>query len=102
MFKYVSLSLSRGCLNNCNLWFPGFSPLISWTRFNFFILFCKGFFWWWVSLHQVFPCLIVELVDSIEGCSPFIPLIVIAGLLCWVINICVLKMFYTPSTQGVQ
>src|SRR6266540_6717348 len=76
LFEYVSLSLLRGCLDYCDLWCPGFSPFISWTGFDFFLLFYSGFYWWRMSLCQIFPCLIVEFVDSIEGCSSSISLVV--------------------------
>src|SRR6266542_380501 len=86
MFKYVSLSLSRGCLDYCDLWFPGFSPFIFWTGFDFLIFFCGRFYWWQLSFCQVFSCFIIEFIDSIEGCSPSILLIIFASHFSYLIK----------------
>src|SRR6266540_1661246 len=70
MFKYVGLSLSRGCLDYCDFRCPDFSPLIYWTQFNYNFFFLGRFFkWWWLACRQLFSCLVIKQIYSIEGCS---------------------------------
>src|SRR6266498_4128570 len=83
MFKYVGLSLSRGYLDYCNLRCPDFSPLIYWTRFDYFFFLRRFFDWrWWLTCCQLFSCFVVKWVDSIEGCSPSISFIIFSSHFC--------------------
>src|SRR6266542_3949152 len=79
MFKYVSLSLSRGCLDYCNLRCPNFSPLISWTGFDYVCFFLGRFFNWRLACCQLFSCLVVKWVYPIEGCSSSISFVVLSS-----------------------
>src|SRR6266498_2274662 len=76
--KYISRSLSRGCLDYSDLWCSGFSPLIFRTEFDYYFPFW-GLLGWRLACCQLFSRLVVKWVNFIEGRSPSILLVVLLG-----------------------